>query len=268
MINDWLLLDVPWLLAWEGEGGKEGDGGKEGGKEDGKKGDGGKESDKAFSQDDVNKMLADDRRKHQQQTQKAVDELKAIQAKLDLSNQERGELDERVEQLNATLLSKEELSKREQAKIENDYKKQIDDKTKEATKWRNLFTESTIVRAITDAAVEYKAFAPEQIVALLRPKSQLVDVLNADSKPTGELTPKIKFDDVDDKGKPVTLDLTVTEAVKRMSELDRYLNLFKVDGEGGVGAVTRKSASGKIDVAALAKDPVKYRQAKKDGLIP
>ncbi len=68
-------------------------------------------------------------------------------------------------------------------------------------------------------------------------------------------------------GKPVTLDVSVKDAVKRMREMDEYANLFIGDGTGGTGGSTRNSSGGNLNVAELAKDPVKYREARKAGKI-
>ena len=77
----------------------------------------------------------------------------------------------------------------------------------------------------------------------------------------------ISFADKDTEGKPVTLELSPQDAVKRMSEMDQYLNLFKGDGSGGLGASSRPGGK-PADIVELSKDPKKYRQARKDGKIP
>ena len=106
---------------------------------------------------------------------------------------------------------------------------------------------------MTDAAVQNNAFNPEQIVEFLRHKSKLTEVLDVDGKKTGSFAIRIKFDDYNEKNELVTLELTAQEAVKRMSETERFMNLFKDKGSGGIGG--RNQNSGKpADLATIAKD--------------
>lgn len=226
--------------------------------------------DKKFTQEDLNRLLAEERRKAQTQTQKALEELEALKNKTTLTNEEKAELERRVEDLSNSLLTKEELAKKEKEKLEKQSKQQIEALTTELGTWKNRYNDSTIRRAITDAAVETSAFSPAQIVAILGPQTRLAEELGDDGKPNGELIPKVKFTDVGKDGKPVTLDLTVLEAVKRMAEKDDYKNLFRVDGTGGVGGTSgrRQTPSGKIDPAELARtDPARYRKLRKEGKI-
>ncbi len=66
--------------------------------------------------------------------------------------------------------------------------------------------------------------------------TRLVEDLDAEGRSTGEFIPKVKFNDTDAEGKPITLDLTAKEAVKRMKELpERFGNLFKSNLSGGLG---------------------------------
>lgn len=219
---------------------------------------------KTFSQEEINKILAEDRRKHQDQTKKALEELDALKAKSNITAQEREELETRIEGMRSELMTKEELASKEKNKVATQHRTEITDVTKDRDHWKGKFTESTIQRTITDAAVENDAHVPEQIVAILRPNTQLVEALDAEGKPTGDLIPKVKFSDVDKDGKPVTLELTIPEAVKRMREIEKYLNLFKGEGVGGLGSLSRPGGKD-LDIKELAKDPKAYREARKKG---
>lgn len=247
----------PWLIIYEGEGGDSGDGG-EGGEDGG-------EVDKKFSQDDVNKMLAEDRRKHKATLDKTIRELEALRTKKSLTDDERKELDKRIEELNTTLLTKEELAKKEKDKIIRKHQEEQEKLSNELTSWKSRFTDSTVKRSITDAAVEFNAFVPEQIVAILHPMTRLSEIMDGDT-PTGEYVAKVRFPDTDKDGKPITLDLAVPEAVKRMTEIEKYFNLFRTEGTGGLNSRPVKGSEN-IDIREIAKDPKKYREARKAGKI-
>ncbi|KKK45456.1 hypothetical protein LCGC14_3165440, partial [marine sediment metagenome] len=138
--------------------------------------------------------------------------------------------------------------------------------TADRDSWKKLFTNSTIERSITDAAASSNAFSPRQIVAILGRDTQLVEVLDSEGKPTGSLEPKVRFSDKDKEGKPVTLELSPDEAVKRMREMDEYLNLFRGDGAGGAGLRSQPGGK-KPDLKNLAQDPVAWRKARKEGTV-
>jgi hypothetical protein len=283
-----MMFDVEnrkiWYAVYEGDGDGGGDGGGagDGGTGDGGSGtgsgdgtggsgggsgpgDGGKS--KQFSQDDVNRFLASEKRKWKDQQQKAIDELEALRAKANLTDEERQQYDDRIEQMKNELLTKEQLTQKEREKAEKAYKKELEKLTGERDNWKGRFTEATITRAITDAAVSNDAYVPGQIVAIVRPATQLAEELDGEGKPTGNLVPIVELRDKDKDGKPVTLKLSPKDAVKRMKEMDEYLNLFKGEGTGGLGGMNRGGSAKQTDLKNLAKDPAAYRKARKEGKV-
>ena len=196
-----------------------------------------------------------------------MEELEAIKAKAQLSDQEREEYDKRIEEINNTLLTKEELHKKEQEKLKNKTEQEKQELQKKAEDWQNRYTETRIQRSLTDAAAENNAFSPEQIVAILRPNTRLVQELDDDGQPTGEYVEKTKIKDIDENGKSVELDLTVPEAVKKMSEMDKFLNLFKGSGSGGLGEMSRRGGN-QPDIQKLARDnPKEYLRLRREGKL-
>lgn len=221
---------------------------------------------KLFTQDEVNKIMADNKRALQARNEALIKELETLKKGGNLSAEQKVQLEGRIETLQNELLTKEELSKKENEKLKKESQKALEAATKERDEWRNRFTTATIQRTITDAAVENKAINPRQIVAILQQKANLAPVTDAEGNPTGELVPKVKFETNDKDGKPVTIDITIPEAVKQMKDMDEYLNLFQGEGTSGLGAGSK--SSGKVaDAKSLAKDPQKYREARKAGKI-
>ena len=89
---------------------------------------------------------------------------------------------------------------------------------------------------MTQAGTTAKVAVAEQIVELLGPKTYLSPMLGDDGKPTGEFETLVKFNDVDEDGKPTVVNLTPDATLKRMRELDsRFSNLFLNPGSGGMG---------------------------------
>jgi len=262
-----LHYNVWYSVFDEGDAGNQGDTGNQGdaGNQGNGGGDGGQG--KSFSQDEVNKFLAEDRRKHNTKLQEALNELNALKAKASLTNTERSELDGRIETLQNELLTKDQLAKKNEEKMRKDYQKTLEGLSTERDSWKTRYETETIVRSITDASIASGAINPKQIVAILRPNTRLVEVLDEEGKPNGELVPKVKFSDTDKDGNPITLELSVSDTVKRMTDMDDYLNLFVSTGSAGVGGNPRRSGGSKATLRDLAKSTEAYRAARKDGTI-
>jgi len=217
-------------------------------------------------QKELNRILTVEKKKHQRTVQKAVDEANALRSKAQLTATERSELDNRLEIIQNEMRTKDEQAKRAATKQRDAHKKAMESLTAEKDTWQSRFTESTIERSITDAAAANNAFSPKQIVAILGSNTQLVEVLDDEGQPTGQLAPKVKYRSKDKEGKPVTLDLSPEDAVKRMKDEDEYLNLFRGEGSGGAGLRSQPGGK-KPDLSNLAKDPAAYRKARKAGEV-
>lgn len=224
------------------------------------------DGEKTVPQEEVNKLLAAERRKAQQAIQRATEEAQAASKKASMTAQERVELEERLSQIRDEMLTKEELSKKTAERQSKQYNENLSALTAQRDEWQKRYTDSTIERSITDAAAANNAYSPRQIVAILGGNTRVVEVLDGDGSPTGKLEPRVRFNDRDKEGKPITLDLSPKEAVDRMKETEEYLNLFR--GEGSSGAGLRSQPGGKKpDIRSIARDPRAYREAKKKGLL-
>lgn len=198
-------------------------------------------------QSKVNAILAEEKRKYQEQQRKMAQELENLKNSASLTAKEKEDLQARLDELNNSLLTKEELAKQERDKQEKKYQTDLTKVTQEMSTWRDRYTNESIVRSITDAASANDAWSTEPIVALLRPNTKLVEEKDDDGKPTGNLIPRVKFQGEDKEGKQVTLDLTVPEAVKQMKDLpNRYGNLFKSAASGGLGSAAGAASSGRL----------------------
>lgn len=217
----------------------------------------------------LNKLLAEERRKTQATAQKtaqeAITELEALKARSTLNANEKQELENRIQTLQNTLMTKEEVAAREKERLQKEKQQEIATLAAERDSWKDKFTSATIERSILDAAAQYEAYNSRQLVGLLRGATQLVEKLNEDGSPSGTLEPVVQYDDLDKDGRPIVLTLSVGDAVKRMSESDEWANLFKGKGVGGTGQ--GGNASGRVNVEAAKRDPKLYRELRKAGQI-
>jgi hypothetical protein len=263
-----LVYEDPPAGTGGASGGGDGTGGTGGGSSGGTGSGGtGGEPPKTFTQDQVNTMLAEDRRKHKQQNDETIKRLETLQRQAGLSEQQKTDLQKRIDEISAASLSKEELAAKEQQKLKDEHRVSLTAMTADRDSWRSRHDVAMIQRTLIDEAVRAEAISPEQVVAMLSPNTRVVEVLNAQGEPTGQYVPKIKFADTDKEGKPVTLELTGQEAVKRMKDdTNRFGNLFKGTAAAGLGTGRTDAARGgqgdNLENAAN-ESPEKYRAMRK-----
>lgn len=241
------LYHYVWTPRYEGEGeGGEGGNNKEG------------ESEKKFSQDDVNRMLAEDRRKHQEKLTKTREELEKLKASSTLTDEERQGLQARIDELQNIKVTKEEEAKKALEKERKEASERIKKIEEQSNRNWRLYEEEVIKGSIIQAAVDERAVSSEQLLAILRPQTRLVESMDDAGKPTGVFTAKIKLVERDGEGKSKELDLSVKDYVKRMKDSpDKFGNLFLSDTQPGLGSFNRGSSSGD---STPPKDIVEYQK--------
>lgn len=213
---------------------------------------------KTFTQEELNKALAEDRRKHKAQVDKHVSELEVLKKSKSLTDKEKEQLQSRIDELQNSMLTKEQLAAKEREKLEVQHKTKLQEVTQERDVWQNRFISSSINQAITHHAVSADAFDSEAMIAILGPNTKLVEDVDEDGKPINRFTAKVKFSDTDAEGKPITLDLTVEQAIKRMKEMPKYGYLFKNTATAGLGTNGSVGKGGKVDPSKMS--PEQYRK--------
>jgi len=221
---------------------------------------------KVFSQEELNHILAEDRRKHQTQLKEQAEKLEVVLKSSQLTEQDRKALQENLGSVQGQLRSAEAQAAREKQELEHSYQARLADVEKRATTWEVMYRDSTVQRALQDAAVTNDAFSASQIVTILKPLTKLVEGVDPVTKrPNGSYEVKIEMMDVN----PKTNELEPTvrspeEAVKRMKELPaQYGNLFKSGVVSGIGSGSATGGltsgqGGKLDVRKLT--PQQYRE--------
>ena len=220
--------------------------------------------DKTFNQEQVNTMMAEERRKMQDKQRVLVSELETLKKSTSLSVKEKESLQKRIEDLQTQHMTAEEKARRAEESAEKKRAEEIGVLTDERNTWEVKHAKLVINTAIVGAASDNKAIQHEQITALIGPKTKLVEKLDEDGKPTGDYEPRVAFPDKDKDNKPLILDLTVSDAVKRMKELEQYGNLFEGGKKSGLGGTGSQTMGGNLDIVEIAKkDPAKYRELRK-----
>lgn len=224
----------------------------------------GSDGGKMFTQEDLNRILAEDKRKHKAQIEEVSSQKAELEKRLQelsqdrsLSDEQRQEMAKKLEDLRKTFHTEKQEIEYERKKLEEKLTKEAMEAKKKAEHWENLYRSEKVNRTLQDAAGSADAFNPAQIVGLLRPMTELKDI-------DGDLVPMIDFPDIDEKtGDEIRTLRTPADAVKRMRELPKiWGNLFKSNVVSGVGAGQGSTASGQVDPRDLT--PEQYRRMRKE----
>ena len=214
---------------------------------------------KTFTQADLDSKVAEARRKDQAAIKQQTDELKKLQGTVGATAQEKAELQQRIEAIEDQYKTAEQLRTQEAERKETKYKQDLESTATEREHWKKNFEDTTVSTSILRHASD--AVSVEQIEDLLRPKSRVVPVKDADGKNVpGQYIVMVKIPITDAKTKlPVVMDIPVDEAVKQMkADVGRYGNLFKstlTGGLGGSGGSGRPApaVNGPLDGETIAK---------------
>ena len=258
-----LFVTRPWRLVYGDEGAGEGGAGEGGA---GEKPSLKKLIEKHGLQDELNTIMATNRKTLTQKNQELVTQLTQLRETATMSTQAKEELEARIDELQTQYMSKEELAKRETANLSKSHEANINKLTGETKKWQDLYATSTVERSILDAAIGGEAIQPSHLVTMLGQNTHIVEELDAAGQGKGKYKTIVKFNDIDSDGNPVTLDLSPKEAIKRMKELpDQFGYLFKGDATGGLGAGGGGTGKGERPpkLQELLDDPVKYAEWRK-----
>jgi hypothetical protein len=208
---------------------------------------------KMISQEEVNRILADDRRKHSAKVQAAERALSDALESRNLTVRERDEMTQRLEELQASQRTRAEQEAHEKKQAAEKHAKELATTQKQAAEWKTKYESAMIDGAIVSAGNSAEVFSTAQFAALMRGRAKMQTVEDGDGKREEVF---LDFDDVDaESGRTYTASRPVAVAIRRMKELPNlYGNLFKsgvVSGAGGQSGAGGIGPGGKIDVRNL-----------------
>jgi len=209
---------------------------------------------KKFSQADLNKFMAEDKRKHQEKFQQLEGSYQELLQNQSLTVEDRDKLQNKLADLQAANRTKEQQIEFDRKKAEEAYQKDLKEARQRGDQWESKYRSETMSRALYDAAAIPDVFNPAHVVALLRPDTELKEI-------EGQLVPMVNFADIDEKnGQEIRTLCTPADAVKRMQQLPKiHGNLFRSNVVAGVGAgQATVSATGDIDYQSM--DAEGYRK--------
>jgi vacuolar-type H+-ATPase subunit I/STV1 len=119
-----------------------------------------RDGDKSFNQDQVNAIVAADRRKLNDKYQELEGMYKDALADKNLTAEARSQLEAKLEDVQKTFLTKEETLIAEKKKLEENLSKEANQWKDAAVRWENQFKQTLMDRTLQDAAIQHEAFNP------------------------------------------------------------------------------------------------------------
>jgi hypothetical protein len=265
------VLSFPQVLCYDDEGaGDAGTAVDEGTAADagGDEGQSAAAQSKTFTQEQLNEILAADRRKHQEQTKKVAEQAKNMESRLqklisdkNTSDAQRASLEADLEDLRASQRSEAEQREHLAKKAKEEHENALNNLKSEAQQWESLFKQTQIQRTLLDAGIKHDAFDPEQIVVHLQSKTEMKPVKDSDGNVVpGRFEPKTAVEVKEESGEVLTAWKSPDEAVELMkNNPDKFGNLFRNAVIAGIGGGTAAS-TGKNSVGV---DPSKLSISEK-----
>lgn len=184
--------------------------------------------------------------KEKKEKEELIGQLNVLKQSANLTEEEKNGLAGKIDELQNSLMSEQERAAKERAKLENKFKSDLDLTSKERDTWKTRYETTLIERAITDAAVEYKAENATQLRMMFRGATRLTEDSSDDGKPTGRFIPTMKFIGLEEDGKTQSeMELPVADAIKKLKEDGLNDNLFQHSGTPGTGRLPSGGSGGK-----------------------
>ncbi len=223
-----------------------------------------------FTQEHMNKEIGQARIKASEANKTLIQQLEELQQKATTTEAVKEELEQQIQTLKSKTMTKEEQMIQQIQELQTNLKTTQEKLTQERDTAYSRWQEERITNELQLAALDHPVFSFEQIFSIVRPKTQLREVVDDDGKATGEHEVIVTLDVPDDKGVVTTKELAPAQALETMKGMkNRYANLFinqEVPGVGGTNNTRKQGASdtpGPEDLASQeAYDAWKKRQGK------
>lgn len=260
----------PWLACYDGEGGDGGAGG-EGGEGKGTpqpSGGGNNPPPKAFTQEQLNTFLAEEKKKWKRQAdterQTVMQQLEALKADKNTTEETKAQLEAQLEELRSANMSAEEKAAAALKKAEKEAADKLTAAEEQGRTWQTKHNSLMVGYEITSnfGGQDIVPGSLQFIESYLRPRAKLVENVDEEHpKGNGTYTVKVRMAIKGKDDKPVEVDLTIPEAKKAMmDDVEQFGFIFKATAAGGLGAGNGQPGK-KLKVADMS--PAQYIEARK-----
>lgn len=204
---------------------------------------------KMISQEVFSREIAKIRDKARGDVDTIKKQFEELQQRLHLSQQEKDNLETAFEEIRVAGMTEKQKLEHELDKVKKQLKTGTEDLTAQTALWRQRFEDQQIDVQVNAAVAAHNGVGAEHFLALFKMWGTKVKEVEVDGQAIGQYETRVTFPDLDSEGKRVVLDLTVDEAVVRMSEMKSHRHLFKhnqIDGSGLSSGSFSDSKSGEV----------------------
>ena len=197
---------------------------------------------KTFSQADLDRIVAARNRKANEENRALLERLEKMEGTVG----DNESLKQEVERLKKRTLTQEELEREAREKAQKELSSKVTDAEAARDRWRAQFENQHLLGQLQTAMVLNDVDPPMLAVAETYFRGMSEITYDSDGRPAVT----VKMPSVDAEKKPITLELTPSEAIKHLKESGLMPNLFKGGvrpGAGGSGA----RDTGKTDAMSL-----------------
>jgi hypothetical protein len=216
---------------------------------------------KTFTQEQLDKILAKERRDFQTKMQAQATQLEELTKNFKGTEEEKLALQNQLEETQKQFMTKEQLAAQEADKAEKKRKAEVESLTSDRDTWQGRYKTKLISTEILSASAKVEAFSASQMQDLLGSKAKVIEK-------DGEHNVLIPMEVIDPKTKEkVKVELSVEEAMKQMKDQPEvYGNLFKSTMSGGTGSKGGGSGAKPLDVKNISTE--EYIRRRKAGESP
>lgn len=201
---------------------------------------------RVFTQKEIDDIVEKRTRKARNAQKTALEQFESLQNSLNMTEEQREALEVEIETLRRQTMTQEEIAKREKQRADKQYKDALEDAKKEAEQWRTRHNSLKVGYEIKSAASSVGVI-PEQIPfieAYFNQTAKVVDQKDETGVPNGAVV-MVQFTDQDADGKPLPVEVSPLDALKRMKELpENFGHLFAAPVNGGLGGNSGKAPNG------------------------
>lgn len=197
------------------------------------------EPNRTFTQDELNRFLAEEKRKFQKDRTDLANKLESLIQEKNYTAEQAAELNQQIEQLRTMHQSKEATLEEKHKREVTTLSERVKNFEKEAGTWKEQFEkqllETTLVTAAKDANVKNVGVAVEY----LRNKAKIIPVVDAitGKKQPGSFTVVLPWMHNDAKEGPTELPVSPSEYLRKMREdVEQFGFFFNSEQTGGLGA--------------------------------
>jgi len=213
---------------------------------------------KVFRQADVDKIVVTRQKALKAQYETLESNYRSLLETSTLTATDRQKLETDLENVQAALRTKEEQVAVTSKRMSEQHKKELDLALEGKRRYQQLFEESTIERAVVDAAAKHEAYSPSQFTQILGSRVRVVEEIDQRGEKTGRIVPVVEVDGKDELGNPVKLRKTPDEVISDMkADVANFGNLFRANVAKGVGE-GRSAAGGGARIDATKMTDAEY----------